>query len=369
MALQDEVTEAYIKRTITLLRAAEGEAISLAKRLKQVNDIVTKELVRRLGSDLLTKSEVKAIQAMVGKKLSVFYNQELPKELEKMSAEVIAKEISWNQQFLAGATSGAVANPILENALAKAKNKTYQGKRFATWTNKLYPAHQKQMNAVLRMGFLEGKGSVAVARDMKNILGTAERNLKTIARSHFMHNAREARQSVYQVNPELVEGKIWVSTLDEKTTPLICGIRDQKEYNMNEEPVGHSLPWDAGPGAIHWNCRSTDIPKLAGGNKTVPRAATGAGENYVRGDNTTRTGKVRKHTKANREKGFFKTKMVTTKTNYESFLRQESKKNIDFVSDILGSKEKARMFRDGKISLLELGLQNPVARPINLGSI
>lgn len=39
-----------------------------------------------------------------------------------------------------------------------------------------------------------------------------------------------------------------------------CRIRDGKRYTIDGKPVGHSIPWGAGPGRLHWRCRSVGVP-------------------------------------------------------------------------------------------------------------
>jgi hypothetical protein len=185
-----------------------------------------------------------------------------------------------------------------------------------------------------------------------------------------MHNATEAKNAVFQRNPELVEAIIWISTLDGRTTPNICGIRDGLEYTLGHEAIEHGISWDAGPGRIHWNCRSSSAPRLAGIDPgQSERPAIGPGKKYVRGDNTTSTGKVRKNTKKLREEGIIKVQQKTSRTHYEGWLREQSKKNIDFASDVLGSKKAAQAFRDGKVTLAQLGAQSPVTNPLARGKI
>lgn len=43
-----------------------------------------------------------------------------------------------------------------------------------------------------------------------------------------------------------------------------CRIRDRKQYSNTpaHKPLGHSLPWLAGPGRSHWGCRSAQTPVL-----------------------------------------------------------------------------------------------------------
>ena len=177
-----------------------------------------------------------------------------------------------------------------------------------------------------------------------------------------------AKESVFRDNKNLVESKIWLSTLDSRTTPLICGVRDGLEYTLDNEPVGHGYNWDAGPGRIHWNCRSTSIPKLKGVPYTAPRPAIEAGKNYKRGDRFTNRGTVRKLSKSARDKGIYSSQIKTTRSKYEGWLRTQSKENIDYVSDILGSKKKAQLFRDGA-SLADLGALSPVTNPLSSAAI
>jgi hypothetical protein len=40
-------------------------------------------------------------------------------------------------------------------------------------------------------------------------------------------------------------------------------VRDGKRYTAGtHKPIGHSVPWLAGPGRLHWQCRSSSVPVL-----------------------------------------------------------------------------------------------------------
>jgi hypothetical protein len=69
---------------------------------------------------------------------------------------------------------------------------------------------------------------------------------------------------------------MWVSTLDGRTSAE-CRARDHLLYTkVDHKPVGHSVPWRAGPGRLHWCCRSTSIALLKGQNSLYgSRAAAG----------------------------------------------------------------------------------------------
>ncbi len=57
------------------------------------------------------------------------------------------------------------------------------------------------------------------------------------------------------------------------------------------------------------------------------------------------------------------------KSKYEQHLLEQSDKNIDFVADVLGSMEKAVAFRDGDVTLEELGATSPSANPIRMSDV
>jgi len=368
MAKQKNITDTYVKRTLTLLRAAEGEAIAVSKSLEKINNSILKD-VEKTFKGKVTAKKIATLEKTVESKMVGFYTEEFPKELVDISNEVVTKEIVWNQNLIEGVAKESVLVTRSAVVIKSAQKKKYQGKTFSRWVAKAFPDNVKAINSALKTGYLEGKSVQEMTRTITGINGKSTRDVRTITRSFFMHNAVEAKESVFNLNPDLVESKIWVSTLDSRTTPLICGVRDQLEYTLKNEPIGHSFSWDGGPGRIHWNCRSSSVPKIKGVKFTAPRTSIDAGENYKRGDNVTRTGRVRKAGKGEREKGLFDINIRTTRTKYEGWLKEQSRKNIDYVSDVLGSKDKARLFRDGKATLSDLSSLSPVANPLDRFSI
>jgi len=383
--MKKTVTEAYLKRTISLFRAAEGEAVQSASLLIDVNKRIIEEM--SVVFEKPTKRKIELLKRSVDKKLSVFYRDQWPEELLGAQKEVITKEIVWNTNLIDSVRTNATSivaprsvflNSAIEagvstltlSTIDAASKKKYQGRLFSQHIKKAFGNDSKRIQAVLRTGLSEGKNIAQMSRDVRSINSKSIRDVKTITRSFFMHNASIAKERVYKLNPDVVRSIIWISTLDSRTTPLICGIRDGQEYTViGKEPIGHSIPWDAGPGAIHWNCRSSSAPNVEGSSRVSKRPSIGAGENYKRGDNKNSRGKVKKPIKKNREDGTFKIDIKTSRTKYEGWLKDQSRKNIDYVSDILGSKAKAQAFRDGTMTLKQLGAQSPVSRVLNRSQI
>lgn len=366
--MKKNVSEAYVKRSIALLRAAEGDAIEVARILGEIHKRIIDSIDKKYLT-LYNMGQVESISDSIKKELETFYKNDLPKEFLSISSLVVEKELAWNIEAIAGLIDKKTTDllkPAYKKTIKSAATKQYQGKTFDQWLSGAFSSNVKQIDKTLKTSFVEGKSISEVVTEINRINGRALKDSKALTRAFFMHNAVEAKQRVFELNPNVVIGSIWVSTLDSRTTPLICGIRDQKQYDLNHNPVGHSLPYLNGAGRAHFGCRSIEIPKLKGVDDIeMNRRAVVAGDKYKSGDNLTRNGTVRKPTKDAREKEIFGIAQTTTATDYEIFLKAQAKKNIDYVADILKSKEDAILFRDGKITLLELSKENPVFNPTN----
>jgi hypothetical protein len=64
-----------------------------------------------------------------------------------------------------------------------------------------------------------------------------------------------------------------------------------------------------------------------------------------------------------------KTQEVREVSSYEKYLHEQAQKNISFVADVLGSLQNAKDFRDGKVTLAQLGALSPAALPKRLKDI
>lgn len=363
-----DLADRYIARSLTLLRAAEGEAIESANIL----DSMYKRIAQHIEDsfkEAKTRTNTKLFQKRVQKEIDEVFGDVLPKELKDLSAAAVTSEIAWNQEAIMGEVAQEIRVPENRRIVSKMNRRAYRGHTFDFWLKKEAGRNAKLAQGLLKEGFISSRPIAEINRDIMSFSRGSKARVRTITRSYFMQSATVARDEVYNINPDIIDGAIWVSVLDNRTTPLLCGVRDGMEYDADRNPVGHSLPWEDGPGALHWNCRSISIPKIIGLDQRANRASTDAGVNYQRGDKTTRTGRVRKNRKDARERGIYKTSERYGTTKYENWLKAQSRTNIDFVSDVLGSKEKARMFRDGRASLLDLRMQSPVARPTNRNSI
>jgi hypothetical protein len=263
----------------------------------------------------LTNTGLRRLNDEIKNTILEYYQNGVIPRTKDLLYEVSAREIKWNSEIISGAIVGELADPNELRVANKAFRQKFQGKTFYQWFKGLGVRDARQVTGLIGTSYRDGATTGAIYKNVSAVMGQNSRHLKTLVRSSVQHVAHTSREELFQYNPDIIEGKEWVSILDVRTTPLICGIRDGLLYDNNNQPIGHSEPWDSGPGRIHFNCRSTFIPKLKDVNITGARPSIGAGKEYERGDKYTNRGAVRKPTKDNREKGIFKIDQVTTQ-NY-----------------------------------------------------
>ena len=148
---------------------------------------------------------------------------------------------------------------------AAAMARPFQGRLLSEWASDLEADRLRRITNTVRQGFLLGDTNEQIARKIRGhvskgfqdgALQMSRANAASIAKTAVGHLAATARESFASANNDLIKGKQWLSTLDNRTTPQ-CRIRDRLKYTLNNKPVGHSVPYLQGPGKIHFCCRST----------------------------------------------------------------------------------------------------------------
>lgn len=120
--------------------------------------------------------------------------------------------------------------------------------------------HMAGVDAAVQRAWAEGRTigqltteirGTRAARFEDGLVAASRRQAEAVARTATQHVAQSARQATWEANGDLVEGVIFVATLDSKTTTQ-CRSLDGKVF-----------PVDSGPRPpLHINCRSTTIAKL-----------------------------------------------------------------------------------------------------------
>eukprot|EP01034_Spumella_vulgaris_P037853 gene37853-46709_t len=166
-----------------------------------------------------------------------------------------------------------IAAVLPEQVYAAAVAQPMQGRLLKEWASNLGANRLQRIKDTIAVGYTQGKTTADIVREIKGtkalnyadgLLDTSRRQVDAVVRTALSHTAQVTRDRFYDANEDILGDLMWVSTLDGKTSPE-CRARDHLLYTKTAHaPVGHSVPWRAGPGRIHWCCRSTSIALLKG---------------------------------------------------------------------------------------------------------
>lgn len=207
----------------------------------------------------------------------------------------------------------------------------FQGETLSGWADVQEQATIRRIRQQVQIGMVEEESidqmvrrirgrSVGRGRYAGGVMQTTTREATGIVRTAVTEVAAEARLETFSQNPNVTQSYQYVATLDDRTTE-ICMSLDGNIYPYGE---GNPTP------PQHFNCRSTIIPVVdwEGLGLEPPEEGMRAARDPVTGKRT----------------------QVPRSTTYADWLRDQPASVQD---DILG-RGKARLFRNGEISLSDL---------------
>lgn len=160
----------------------------------------------------------------------------------------------------------------VEQVYAGAMSMPMRGRLLREWASSIEADKLARIRDALRIGFVEGETIDQMVRRIRGtrargysdgLIEIDRRNVQAVVRTATSHVAGFTRDRFIEANADLVAATVWVSTLDTRTTKEICAPRDGKQYDpVTHKPIGHSMPWGAGPGRAHWCCRSSSSVAL-----------------------------------------------------------------------------------------------------------
>ncbi len=218
---------------------------------------------------------------------------------------------------------------------AAAMAQPFQGRLLSEWAENLESDRLARIVNAVRRGYLAGDTVETIARSVRGhankdyrdgALQMSRANAASIAKTAVNHLAATARNSFTSANSDIVKGKQWLSTLDNKTSHD-CIIRDLLRYTLDNKPIGHKIPYLQGPGKIHFCCRSTET--------LIIKSWRELGIDIDEMDEGTRASMDGQ---------------VPAKTTYLEWLARQPAQRQD---QVLGA-ERGRLFRAGEIDLADM---------------
>lgn len=257
-----------VRQIIGILADAEADILrQIEKRLAWIAERgfdASPFTLRRLEANL---AEVQAVMreayGAVGKELKRALDPLAKYESEWAAGELSRALRSVGLDLGVGLAEGALLRQIVVA-------RPFQGGLLRDWAKSLELADFKRVKAAIRQGLLQGESIDKIVRRIRGtragsfadgILQLGRRETEAIVRTAVQHVAQNARDETWRANSDLVESVNWDATLDNRTCEQ-CMIRDGLRYTLDGKPIGHSVPWLAGPGRLHFGDRCTSSPNL-----------------------------------------------------------------------------------------------------------
>ncbi|WP_033471355.1 phage minor head protein [Bordetella bronchiseptica] len=333
-SLQTELYDATVRHSIDLVRYSNGVVRRIIALLNRVDIDLAEQVARameRLPASAFTVARLDAVLKDVRNLNAEAYRQ-VRGELEKDLRDLAGYEVGYQSQLFESlgiefTTRGVTAGQVYAGAMAQ----PFQGRLLREWMAGLESGRASRIRDAVRMGYVEGQTIQQVVQRVRGtrakgyadgLLEIDRRNAEAVVRTAISHTAGLARDRWYEANDDIIGALVWVSTLDSRTSQM-CRLRDGLRYTTDHKPIGHRVPWGAGPGKLHWCCRSGSVPILKG-MEDGPLIGTRAAKDY-------------------RDSARGKGEQVRATTTYAEWLRRQPAAIQD---DILGPTRGA-LFRKG----------------------
>lgn len=266
-----------INRAIDLRRYQAGVLRRIMATLNRSDAALSAalaEALMRMDRDSFTVERLEALLTSVreiNRQAYAAVDAQLQREVRVLAEAEAAHQAAFVRAAVPAAVVVTAVSP--EQVYAAALARPFQGRLLKDWAAALEAGRLATIRNAVRAGVVEGKTTPEIVRAIKGtkaagyadgLLDRPRRELTTVVNTALSHTAQRARAEFYLANADLVEAVQWVATLDARTTPE-CAARDGALYSaVTHAPIGHSMPWLGGPGALHFNCRSVDVPVLKG---------------------------------------------------------------------------------------------------------
>jgi len=325
MSVNEKILNKEVAHSIDIL----GYGNSVSKKIINILNKADVDLVAQLN---------KAIEAMPANKFNVERLDNLLKSVRKINTDSyksVDKELNselkqftgyetdYQQSTLTAVQPAPVVAVIANDVYAAAMAKPFEGKLLKEFISGLEQQKATLIRDAVRMGFIESQTTSQIVTRIRGtkelkyadgILSITRRNAETVVRTAIAHTANFAQETIYQANSDIIKGFRYTATLDTRTTEL-CASRDGNFYKLGDKKP--ALP-------AHFNCRSRYVPVL----KSFKELGLDA-EEFPESTRASMDGQV------------------PDKLNYQEWLKKQS---IERQNKVLGV-EKAKLFRDGKLTL------------------
>jgi SPP1 gp7 family putative phage head morphogenesis protein len=353
MARSANVTlrDAQIDHAVDLRAYSDNVVRRIISILNRADAALFTELVKKLETLSPERFTVKRLEVMLegvrdlNHKMYADVDDALRTEIKGLTSI----ELQFQEGMLARNTppSIEIARVDINQVYAGAMSRPFQGALLSEFLKDQEESKAKLIRRTIADGYVQNKTTDQIVRELRGTrenkyrdgaLEVTRREAQAVVRTALSHTSQFAKDRVTKANEDIIKGLQWLSTLDNRTTPE-CQMRDGKLYTLERQPIDHEYPWGAGPGRLHWQCRSTYVMLTKSWEELGSVADI---EEFEPAERSSMDGQV------------------PAKTDYEEWLSNQSEKR---QVQVLGE-TRAKLFNEGNLSLEDM--RNARGEDINL---
>lgn len=275
--LAQRIADELVRRDITNLRLAEGDAVQMRRLIDGLTDELIVQLARRDPSAVGKAAGAARLERVITDARATIRDayREMWREERKniidaamdernVIPSAVANGLGTTQtvanRLVSGTVDRAVVVDIVDNRVVSA-NAT-DAERLRGFFEREAGAHYRRYTGALRQAFSQDETLSQMVQRLKDLSDISARGVDGILRTGYNHTVNQLRVEMMGRNSHLFRGVIWISILDFRTT-LICSSRSRGMWDattgrpLPESPLQAKYP---GPPPAHFSCRSQVYP-------------------------------------------------------------------------------------------------------------
>ena len=268
--------DAAVSHSVDLQRYGNGVVRRIIGLLNRVDADLFAQISAALDRLPAESFTVERLEALLGsvRSLNLQAYQQVERELTTELKSLAEYEAGYQAQLFESTIPAqirvriAIAPVNVQQVFSAAYAQPFRGRLLREWASSIEADRMVRIRDAIRLGYVENQPIGQIVQRIRGtrakgysdgIIEIDRRNAETITRTAVSHVAAHTRDGFFKENKSLIKAIQWVSTLDARTSDL-CIVRDGLQYApQTHEPLGHSVPWLAGPGMLHFNCRSSGV--------------------------------------------------------------------------------------------------------------